>query len=383
MNRTNKILIGLLAGQLALAVVLRRGDDAPGIPPLVTVVAKLTAADVTKVALFDKHQRTDAAPTGPTIELTKGDAGWLLSSAYGYPVDGKKVDDFVTKLGSLQARGAVATGEARARQLAVADDQWERKIVLTTAAGERTFFVGGSAGTRRNAFRIAGSNDIFATDLGAGGVNVSPTGWIDTAYTTVPTDDVEKVTLTRAGTTIVLDRATGSWVANENGVAVVPVAGDVLATDVMDRVVGQLRTVTVASPGDPNRAPAADATTVTLTFKAPVAPDAAGSASGSGSGSAAVSSVITPTAPRPADRVFTISLQDDKYWVREQGNPLAALVNKGALEVIASLDKTRLTKKAPDPAAAPAAGAGLERPAGMPDDMPMPFDLPPGMAPPQ
>jgi hypothetical protein len=57
---------------------------------------------------------------------------------------------------------------------------------------------------------------------------------------------------------------------------------------------------------------------------------------------------------RPADRVFTISLQDDKYWVREQGNALAALVNKGAMEVIASLDRSRLTKKAPDPSAAPA-----------------------------
>jgi hypothetical protein len=102
-------------------------------------------------------------------------------------------------------------------------------VVLTTAAGERTFFVGSSAGTRRNAFRIAGDGKIFATDFSAGSVNVAPNGWIDTKYTTVPTDDVEKITLTRAGTTIVLDRASGAWVPTENGAPVVPAAGNVLA----------------------------------------------------------------------------------------------------------------------------------------------------------
>lgn len=384
MTRFNKILIGVLALQLVLAVVLRRGDAEPGIPPLVNVVGKLEAAEVTKVALFDKRKAGDAAPTSPKIELTRAGTGWVMSSAFGYPADGKKVDDFIGKLAALQARGALATGDARAKQLAVADDQWERKVVLTTAAGERTFFVGSSAGTRRNAFRIAGDGKIFATDFSAGSVNVAPNGWIDTKYTTVPTDDVEKITLTRAGTTIVLDRASGAWVPTENGAPVVPAAGNVLATDVMDRVLSQLKTITVAAPGDPARAPAADATTVTLTFKpegdaaAPADPLAAGS--GSGSGSAAGSGAVAASLPvtRPADRVFTISLQDDKYWVREQGNALAALVNKGAMEVIASLDRSRLTKKAPDPSAAPAE-TGLERPAGMPDDMPMPFDLPPGM----
>ena len=98
MTSFNKILLGVLALQLVLAVVLRRGDAEPGIPPLVNVVGKLEAGEVTKIALFDKRKAGDAAPTAPKIELTRAGAGWVMSSAYGYPVDGKKVDDLVGKL---------------------------------------------------------------------------------------------------------------------------------------------------------------------------------------------------------------------------------------------------------------------------------------------
>jgi hypothetical protein len=87
-TRFNKILIGVLALQLVLAVVLRRGDAEPGIPPLVNVVGKLEAAEVTKVALFDKRKAGDAAPTSPKIELTR--AGHRLGHELGLRLPGRR-----------------------------------------------------------------------------------------------------------------------------------------------------------------------------------------------------------------------------------------------------------------------------------------------------
>lgn len=374
MTRLNQVLIALLVGQVGLAVALRMGEAPPAIRPLAPVVTGLDSATVSKIAVYDRRQRGDAAPEKPAVELTKTGDGWAMSSGFGYPALTQKVTDFLAKLGGLQARGALASGVGRQKQLAVADDLWERKIVLTTPAGERTFFVGSPAGSRRYGFRVGGSDDIFATDLSTGGVSVAPTGWIDTSYSKFEKNDVVRVSVTKAGQTIELDKATGTWAARVGGAPVVPAAGDVLADDVMDRVVTQLASVNVAAPGDPARAVPADATTVVVTFKAPAAPDAAaGSGAGSGADPAAAAAV---SAPEPT-RTFTVSLEGDKYWVQEAGNPRAALVNKGAMEVIASLDASRLTKKKPDAAAAPA--APMERPAGMPMDMPMPDGLPPGM----
>ncbi|MEZ4366584.1 MAG: DUF4340 domain-containing protein [Kofleriaceae bacterium] len=322
------------------------------------------------MAIYDRRQRGDAAPERATLELARTGDAWALTSAHDYPVIASKVTDLLAKLGGLQARGPIASGPGRAKQLAVADDLWERKIVVTTPAGDRTFLVGSAAGARRTAFRIGGQDAIYGTDLTAGGVSVAPTGWIDTSYAKFDKADVVGVAVTKGGSTIELDKRSGSWAASVAGQPVVPKAGDVIADDVLDRVVTQLASINVAAPGDPARPVPADATTVVVTFKAPApAADAAGSAADPAA--AAVS------APEP-QRTFTLSLEGDKYWVREDGNPRAALVNKGALEVIVSLERDRLTKAKPDPAAAPA-GGGLERPAGMPLDMPMPDDLPPGL----
>src|ERR1043165_1055764 len=125
LTRFHKILIGLLAAQLILIViVMTRGNDSAALKEHV-LVPGLDVAKVTRV------QVSSSGEGAKTVDLVKKDSGWVVASSFDYPADQTKVSDALTPLTKLASAAPIATQSGRHKQLKVADGDFERKLVNT------------------------------------------------------------------------------------------------------------------------------------------------------------------------------------------------------------------------------------------------------------
>ncbi|MGH9886548.1 MAG: hypothetical protein ACREBE_13520, partial [bacterium] len=136
LTRFHKMLLGLLAVQLVLiAIVMARGNDSGALKehPL---VPGLDVAKVTRV------QVSGPGEGAKTVDLVKKDAGWVVASSFDYPADTAKVTDALTPITKLAAAAPIATQAGRHKQLKVADQDFERKLVITRDGKDTTLYIG-------------------------------------------------------------------------------------------------------------------------------------------------------------------------------------------------------------------------------------------------
>ncbi|HEX3481418.1 MAG TPA: DUF4340 domain-containing protein [Kofleriaceae bacterium] len=373
LTRFHKILIAALAVQLVLAViVLTRGDDSAALKEH-PIIAGFDAAKVTELKVSGKPAgATDAAKpdAGKPIDLVKRDKDWVLASGFDFPVEQKKVDDVLSPIAKLSAAAPIATQAARHKQLHVADDDFERKLVISAGGKDITLFVGGSAGARRTAVRLGGDDKVYAvTGLNAYSIGSEPRLWIDTAYVKIPRDDIaklvvhsgdKKVEMTKAapppppaaGSGSAAGSATGAgsgsaagsaappappaaehWSATIGGEPIALAGGETLDETAFDRLVGDVATLDLSAPADPKRDASRPTATITIERKA------------TGAASAA------PT-------VIDVVADGTSYWVHDRSQPRAGLVDKARLDEVIAVDRDKLVKKPPPPAPKPGAGSG-------------------------
>jgi len=368
LTRFHKVLIAILAVQLVLVVVVAlRGDDT-GAMKEHTLLAGFDAAKVTRVQVL-------AGGTTKPIDIVKRDAGWVLASGFDYPVDPAKVTELVTPITKLSAAAPIATQASRHKQLKVADDDFERKLVITDNGKDVTLYVGGSAGARRTAVRIGGDDKVYGvTGVSAYTIGTEPHQWVDPSYVKVPRDEIAKLVVMRDGKTTELSRVappapadTGSagsgsagsgsavapvvppappaadhWDVTVGGAPLTLAAGESLDTTAIDSLLGEVSTVELASPADPKRDASKPTATITIERKA--------------SGSAT-----------PAPVVLDVIADGSSYWVHDRSQPRAVLVDKARLDGVLAADRDKLVKKPPPPPApaqssAPGAGSGSAAP---------------------
>jgi hypothetical protein len=339
MTRLNKVLLGLLVVQAVLAaVVLLRGDDT-ALAAQRPIVAGLDPKLVTKIAVFDK----DADKPG--LELVRTDAGWQLASHFGHPASTEKVDELLTKIAALRTRGAIATSAVRLDQLRVGDKAFERKLVLTTAKGDTTLYVGTSAGGRSNAVRVGGATGAHGvTTLSPWTVEPQPSRWIEPAYLELDRERIVRVVIQGTGGAVELDRAATGWQLTAAGQPVALGPGEQLDTAAVDAIVSAVSRMTVFEPADPAR----DASAPTATISVWVTPeDPAGSAA-------------SPD-QRVADHTIDVVADGENYWVHERGRATAAKVGKHGLSAVVDATRVKLVK-----AAAPAPKPAAPKPPPLP-----------------
>lgn len=357
LTRFHKALIGLLAVQLLLVIiVLTRGDNTPKQHVL---VPDFDVAKVTRV------QVSSSGDAPKTVDLVKKDSGWVVASSFDYPADQTKVSDALTPIAKLSAAEPVATQVGRHKQLKVADNDFERKLVITRDGKDITLYIGGSAGARRTAFRVSGDDKVYGvTGLSTFTIAPEPRQWVDTSYVKIAKDEIAKITVQREGSTIVLGRssptppagagsgsAAGSdsmppaappapehWNVEINGAAVTPGAGESLDEATIDRLVGEVATITQSSPADPKRDASKPTATITVDRKA--------------SGTSAAPTVID------------VILDGSSYWVHDRSVPRAVLVDKSNLDEVVNMDRDKLVKKPPPPPPTSTLAPGAAMPGG-------------------
>lgn len=205
MSKLNRILVGILAVQLALAVVVfwprSAGSGAGG----GSLFPGLEADQIREITL--------TSADGKAIKLANRDGSWVLPEADDYPVDGEQVQSLVDGLAALETDSLVTQTSASHERLQVAEDAFERRIDFQTAGGTvYRVYLGTSPRYGVTHVRADGQDEVYLTsDLSAQGAGVEATSWVDTIYFSVPSEEVVAVTVKNAQGTLEFEKEGEAW----------------------------------------------------------------------------------------------------------------------------------------------------------------------------
>lgn len=379
MNRLNKILLVVLLAQLALTALVWRSSTPEAPEPPRPLVAGFDATKVTKLVLHADKSSAPGATTTPPLELVKRGEGWVVASSYDYPAQAAPILELLGKLGGLTHTGAIASSAARAKQLGVAEEDYQRKLVATLDGKEVTLLIGNPVGSRQTAVRLGGKSDIFAiSGLSPWAVSTSLTTYVSTTYAEVPRDRVSKISIARAGQTLELVKDGAQWKASIDGTPLSLAAGESLDQAVIEEVLGQVSQVELSSVADPKVTLGNEKAVISVWTTAPepaAGAAGAGAAAAAGAGSAAgsggaVAGAAAPPASMPVSAaphwVLAVYEQEGKYLAQRRGASHAVMVETSRLGTIVELGRAKLVKKeskAPGLAPTPAAPGALPAPA--------------------
>lgn len=172
MNRFNQILGAALAVQVVIAGGLYFGSQPP-------------AADQVQMALLNTEQSQidritiDEGDAKQTV-ISKVDGQWQLPDYHQLPANQGKVSDILTTLETTKSGWPVATTESSRERFEVADDNFQKKVVLSQGGNEiQTLYLGTSPGFRQLHVRRAGEDEVYAVKLNSYDFPSQQTNWLD------------------------------------------------------------------------------------------------------------------------------------------------------------------------------------------------------------
>ena len=173
----------LLALQIVLAVALHLGgDDTLQTPPESRLFA-FKAEAVTGLTISDDSKGS--------ITLIKGDKGWVLPGTFDAPASAEQVTALLEKLAGLKQGLPVATSAGAATRFKVADDLYQRHVVLRE--GDKVvadFYIGTSPGFRQIHARKAGSQEVVSVNLSTFELETAADQWLDKKMFAVKEEDI-------------------------------------------------------------------------------------------------------------------------------------------------------------------------------------------------
>lgn len=204
MTRLQQILSGLLVLQLLLVgfVFWPRtavGESGP-------LLSEFAAADVTGIRIED-------GTTDEQVALALVDNEWVLDNGSGYPANGSQISELLTKLAEMQSNRLVAQTATSHRRLQVAEDDFVRRLTLTTAGGETTtLYVGRAPTAQATHVRLEEQDEVYLiNNLANWEINAAINNWIDTSYTAVERDSLTSLTLENANGTFEFRKEGNNW----------------------------------------------------------------------------------------------------------------------------------------------------------------------------
>ena len=236
MKRHHQILAAVLVVQVILGVVVfwpRSAATAEQEP----LFPDLNVDDVVSLTVVNA--------AGETVFLRQVDGEWVLPEAGDYPVLGEQVASLLEKIAGLTTGRLVTRTEASHRRLQVASDEFQRRIDVELADGtEHTLYLGSSPRFGVTHVRVAGQNETYLSDeVSAMDAGATASAWIDTAYVSVPPEEVTAVTLENGQGTFDFSRdEEGNWTLEGLD------ADEVLGQAAVSAVVRQATTVRMVAP---------------------------------------------------------------------------------------------------------------------------------------
>lgn len=303
MNKLQRILLGVLAVQLILIVVVfwpRPTATGAGSPLL-----GITTDEVSGLTISDD--------LGKTVKLVKGADGWVAASAADYPADAAKIAPALDKLVALTAGQPVAQTAASHAQLQVADNKFVRKVELQTAGGAKTLYLGSASGARATHVRLAGQDAVYlARDVATWELATDLVSWINPVYFSVPAADVTGFTVKNGNGEFVFAKDDGgAWTLQ--GLA----QGETVDAGAISALLNQATNVRLTLPlgktDDPAYGLAQPSAAVTLTAK---------------SGDQTKTYTLTVGAKDATDNSYAVKSSESAYYARAAEYGVKELVEK-------------------------------------------------------
>ncbi len=192
MKRQIQILGVILILQIGLTAVAfwPRSSAAPEIGE--ALLPDLSGVGIQQIVIEDGD--------GDTLTLVRSEDGWVLPEVDDYPVLTEKVDELIDGLLGIDTSRLIAQTESSHRRLKVAADEFERKIILSSATTTlRTIYIGSAPRYGSAHVRLEGDADTYLTDsIAAHQANADAASWIDTAYHSVSQDEIQAIRLKNA-----------------------------------------------------------------------------------------------------------------------------------------------------------------------------------------
>jgi hypothetical protein len=190
LSRYNLILLAILVIQLAVVAYIywpSQRITSSGDPLLVGV----TVDNVTGLTITDNNDRS--------VSFVKEGDTWTVADTDGYPVREEKMKQTLEKLIAVTGNRLVTQTEGSHDRLQVAEDNYLRKVDVTTAEGTQTLYFGSSAGASATHVRTATEPATYLTgEIATWELDTLISTWIDVAYHRVPEDQITEVTLENA-----------------------------------------------------------------------------------------------------------------------------------------------------------------------------------------
>lgn len=214
MRRTIPLLTVILALQIGLAALLavRKDPLAANTPQTPLIDTSLQNVDH---LLIEGHASTPgttaaggAAASAPStasatlakVELAKQDGKWVLPGYFNAPVDKFKLSDVLDELSDLKRGLPVATTSSALKRFKLVDDNFERR--LTLSSGKKvlsTVYFGSSSGARKTDARTASDHAVYDVDLATYELPTQPSDWFDAGMLESDADALSQLDVTANG----------------------------------------------------------------------------------------------------------------------------------------------------------------------------------------
>ncbi len=269
MNRSTKLLLGLVIVQIGLFFVTRQSGrtlkaEAPKL--LIPEFGNGASGNAVSLSVYEPGE------TKPSIVATKEDAGWILTSHFGAPASAKP-EDIVGKLKKIRVSSPIASSKQRYTQFGVASGDYTKKVVVGTSAGDVELFVGNPSGRNQTALRLANSQDVYAASgIASSDFPVAVASWMKTDYLQINTANIATLSIANKQGKFDLAFDEGNWKVLVDGAIVEPPKRKAVNESELNAIVSSLRRITAKEPADPKTDWSAPDMTIVITMKKPETP---------------------------------------------------------------------------------------------------------------
>lgn len=188
MYRTIKIAAALLLIQLGLVAALQFGRTGDDQPTANTPLLGFSPEAVTSLII--------SGPDNDRVVLHKSGNSWVLPEYFNAPASADQVSAVLARLVGLKQGVAVATTAGAGKRFKVADDLFQRHVVIKAGEGVvGDLYVGTSPGFRQIHARRAGSENVVAVELSTFELETKALQWLDKNMFTVKEEDIEAIAL--------------------------------------------------------------------------------------------------------------------------------------------------------------------------------------------
>ena len=179
-SRFNIILFTLLVLQLGVAVSMHQAKQSVQNEQFNQPILDFKQASVDKISIDDGQ--------GQQCVISRSDNQWRLDNYFRLPADSAKIKRVLERLGQNESGWPVATTESSRLRFKVADNDYRKKLKLTTDVGEQALYLGVSPGFRQINVRRQGEEQVYSVKLNDYEFSLKDADWLDKTLLQVKDD---------------------------------------------------------------------------------------------------------------------------------------------------------------------------------------------------